>query len=178
MPEEPENNNTPSEGGTEKTFTQADVDRIVAERVQRERAKFSDYDDLKEKAKRLKEAEGQEKSESEKLKEQVSQLQQERDQAKTESLRSTIASEKGLTAKQARRLSGSSRDELESDADDLLDTFGAKKDDSNSGEEEPSRESSRPPKESLQPGASSSDETVTDPDQMAEAVLKQARGGA
>lgn len=177
MPEEPENGNTPSEGGAEKTFTQADVDRIVEERLKRERAKFSDYDDLKEKAQRLKEAEDQEKSESEKLKEQVSQLQQERDQAKTESLRSTIASEKGLTAKQARRLTGSSREELESDADDLLDTFGAKKDDSG-GEEEAPRESSRPPKESLQPGASSGDETVTDPDQMAEAVLKQARGGA
>ena len=32
------------------TFTQADVDRIVRERVQRERAKFADYDDLKKKA--------------------------------------------------------------------------------------------------------------------------------
>lgn len=34
----------------DKTFTQADVDRLIRERVQRERAKFSDYDDLKSKA--------------------------------------------------------------------------------------------------------------------------------
>lgn len=34
----------------EQTFTQADVDRIVRERVKRERDKFSDYDDLKAKA--------------------------------------------------------------------------------------------------------------------------------
>ena len=33
-----------------QTFTQADVDRIVKERVQRERAKYADYDDLKAKA--------------------------------------------------------------------------------------------------------------------------------
>lgn len=33
-----------------KTFTQADIDRIVADRVTRERAKYSDYDDLKKRA--------------------------------------------------------------------------------------------------------------------------------
>ena len=43
--------NTPPEGadGSEQTpimFTQADLDRIVGERVQRERAKFADYDTL------------------------------------------------------------------------------------------------------------------------------------
>lgn len=32
------------------TFTQADVDRIVGERVTRERAKYADYDELKTKA--------------------------------------------------------------------------------------------------------------------------------
>lgn len=38
----------PAEG--EKTFTQADLDRIVADRIARERAKFADYGDLKKKA--------------------------------------------------------------------------------------------------------------------------------
>jgi hypothetical protein len=33
-----------------KTFTQADLDRIVADRVARERAKYADYGDLKKKA--------------------------------------------------------------------------------------------------------------------------------
>lgn len=42
---------TTADNGTEsQAFTQADVDRIVKERVQRERAKFADYDDLKAKA--------------------------------------------------------------------------------------------------------------------------------
>ncbi|MDD3566307.1 MAG: hypothetical protein PHN90_11630, partial [Methanothrix sp.] len=31
----------------EKKFTQADVDRIVQERVNREKAKFADYDEIK-----------------------------------------------------------------------------------------------------------------------------------
>ena len=52
MPEDP----TPTTGDDPKdqTFTQVDVDRIVAERLKREReatkAKYADYDDLKAKA--------------------------------------------------------------------------------------------------------------------------------
>lgn len=38
------------EAKQEETFTQADVDRIVRERVKREREKFADYDELKAKA--------------------------------------------------------------------------------------------------------------------------------
>lgn len=49
MSNEPEGK--PNEGEPkEKTFTQADLDRIVADRVSRERAKFADYDELKSKA--------------------------------------------------------------------------------------------------------------------------------
>jgi hypothetical protein len=41
----------------EKVLTQADVDRIVAERVARERKRFADYDEVKAAAKRLEEIE-------------------------------------------------------------------------------------------------------------------------
>jgi hypothetical protein len=37
-------------GDAGKTFTQADLDRIVGERLTREKAKYADYDDLKTKA--------------------------------------------------------------------------------------------------------------------------------
>lgn len=43
----------PAEAGQQKaepTFTQADLDRIVQERLNRDRAKFADYDDLRRKA--------------------------------------------------------------------------------------------------------------------------------
>lgn len=47
----------PGSQGKEQTFTQADIDRIVKERVQREKAKYADYDDLKKKADGAKTAE-------------------------------------------------------------------------------------------------------------------------
>lgn len=57
------------ETGGESTFSQADVDRIVAERLTRERDKFTkkygDYDDLKSKASRLSELEAASQTEME-----------------------------------------------------------------------------------------------------------------
>jgi hypothetical protein len=38
---------TKQQGKSEPTFTQADVDRVVADRIARERKKYADYDDLK-----------------------------------------------------------------------------------------------------------------------------------
>jgi hypothetical protein len=40
----------PAPAPADRTFTQSDIDRIVAERVARERGKYADYDDLKAKA--------------------------------------------------------------------------------------------------------------------------------
>ena len=48
--EAPEQDQGAEDKQQEQTFTQADVDRIVRERVKREREKFADYDDLKAKA--------------------------------------------------------------------------------------------------------------------------------
>lgn len=46
---------TPAAEGqqTERTFTQAEVNAIVTDRLNRERAKYADYDDLKAKAAQL-----------------------------------------------------------------------------------------------------------------------------
>ncbi len=61
MSDNPTPEPTPEEGKEsgkqEQTFTQADLDRVVRERVQRERAKFADYDELKTKAGEAKTAE-------------------------------------------------------------------------------------------------------------------------
>lgn len=48
---------TPVADGKEPTFTQADLDRIVRDRVKREREKFADYDELRSKAEGAKTAE-------------------------------------------------------------------------------------------------------------------------
>ena len=66
---------------------QADVDRIVKERVARERAKYSDYDDLKAKA-----------AGSKTLEERLAGLESELTTAKANALRSDIAAKHGLSA--------------------------------------------------------------------------------
>ncbi|MEV7250775.1 hypothetical protein [Streptomyces cyaneofuscatus] len=49
--------------------------------------------------------------------------ERERDEARAEALRITVAATKGLTPKQAARLQGSTKEELEADADELLQDF-------------------------------------------------------
>lgn len=66
---------------------QADVDRIVKERVARERAKYADYDELKAKA-----------AGSQTLEERLASLEGELTTAKTAALRSDIAAKHGLSA--------------------------------------------------------------------------------
>lgn len=114
----PEPTPTPDEepGKQEQTFTQADVDRIVRERVQRERAKYADYDDLKAKA-----------GQSTTLEERVAGLEAAANASEQRALRAEIANAKGLTPTQAKRLVGETREELEADADELLADIGASK---------------------------------------------------
>lgn len=72
---------------------------------------------------RIKEFEDRDKSEAQKLQEERDALVAERDTLRTQTLRRDVADEKGLTAAQAKRLVGSTREELEADADDILATF-------------------------------------------------------
>jgi|RhiMetStandDraft_4_1073278.scaffolds.fasta_scaffold05349_4 hypothetical protein len=67
--------------------SQADVDRIVKERVARERAKYADYEDLKAKA-----------AGSKTLEERLASLEGELTTAKATALRSDIAAKHGLSA--------------------------------------------------------------------------------
>ena len=101
----------------DQTFTQADVDRIVADRLKREReatkAKYADYDDLKAKA-----------GNAVTLEERVAEIEKQAKASEDRALRAEIANAKGLTASQAKRLIGSTREELEADADELLKDIG------------------------------------------------------
>lgn len=58
-----------------QAFTQADVDRIIKERLERERTRTADYEDLKKAAQRLKEIEAAQLTETQRL-------EKERDEAK------------------------------------------------------------------------------------------------
>ena len=72
-----------------KTFTQADVDRIVRERLaQQEKNKFGDYDDLKSKA-----------SESQTLEQRIAEMESRTQKAEAEALRARVAAEFGVSTK-------------------------------------------------------------------------------
>jgi len=66
---------------SEKTFTQAQVDAIIAERLARQKAQFKDYDELKEGANKWQKFLDDQKSELQKLNEQIADAQRERDEA-------------------------------------------------------------------------------------------------
>lgn len=65
-------------------MTQADLDRIIADRLARDRAKHADYDELKAKAAKLDEIEEAQKSELEKLQDQLAENQRKAAEAQAE----------------------------------------------------------------------------------------------
>lgn len=72
---------------------------------------------------RLAEIEAQGKSELEKAQEAAREWQQKAERAELGRLRAEVATRKGLTADQAKRLQGSTEEELDQDADELLEAF-------------------------------------------------------
>lgn len=113
----PEGDDTGAAGG--KTFTQAEVDAIVRDRLKREREKYADYDDLKARAGEADKS----KTALDQLLEKVSGLEERATKAERQALRADVAQAKGLTPAQAKRLQGATREELEADADELLAMF-------------------------------------------------------
>lgn len=100
-----------------KTFTQDDVNRIVAKRVE----KYSDYAELKEKAQKFDEQVEAGKSELQKATEKADRLQAELDAIKTEasirSMREEVATATGVPAN---LLTASTQEECEAQAQAIL----------------------------------------------------------
>lgn len=69
---------------------------------------------------RLKEFEDRDKSEADKLAERAAAAERKAQELESRMLRVEVAAAKGLTLTQAKRLIGSTREELEADADELL----------------------------------------------------------
>lgn len=115
---------------------------------------------------KVKEFEDATKTEQERLTEKASTLETDLTTAQANAARFEIALEKGLTKSQAKRLVGSTREELEADADELLADLGV-------DEDKPS--SSRRPKERLKPGATADDEPEVDPAKIADQILHRNR---
>lgn len=85
-----------------RTFTQDEVNQMIGERLGRERAKYADYEELKEKATKFDEAEEASKSELQKATERADALQKKLDdlttQAKVRDIRDKVAKETGVPA--------------------------------------------------------------------------------
>ena len=117
---------------------------------------------------KVKDFEDASKSEQEKLTERASELEKNLTTAEANAARFEIALEKGLTKSQAKRLVGSTREELEADADELLADLGL-------DDEKPAP--SRRPKERLRPGAAPEAEPEeADPAKLADAVQRAKYG--
>lgn len=115
----------PAEQPADKTFTQADVDRIIKERLQREQSKA---EQLAQKARE--EAEAKALAEQGKFKELYEKLQADNATAQQRikdmemtTMRRDVATKLGLPAGLADRLRGDTAEQLEADAKALLEAM-------------------------------------------------------
>ncbi|HET7666549.1 MAG TPA: hypothetical protein VFK56_10865 [Mycobacterium sp.] len=108
-------------GEQEQTFTQADVDRIVRERVKREREKFADYDDLKAKA-----------GEAATAEERIAALEKEIQATQREALRRRVQAAHGISDEDADLfLTGTDEETLTAQAKRLADRESERKSNGN-----------------------------------------------
>lgn len=120
-----------NDGGasSDKTFTQADLDRIVSERLGRERSKYGDYDALKAQADELTKLKDAQASDAEKATKQAAKDAEAKVRGELEPrmLRLEAALTHGLPEEigkrvlsAAKRLVGGTQEELEADAKEFF----------------------------------------------------------
>lgn len=104
-----------------RTFTQAEVDKIVQDRLNRDRKDRADYDDLKAKAAKLAEIEEAAKSDLQKATEKATALETElKAMKKAEAVRTVrekVATEKGVPVS---LLSGETEEDCTAQAEEIL----------------------------------------------------------
>ena len=124
MADSTESEGTPQDGAEETPAQETHAESFDADYVKKLRAESAKYrTEAKanaDAAKRLAEIEDANKSEQEKLQERLAAAEQREADANARLLRAEVASEKGLTAKQAARLTGTTKEELAADADEFL----------------------------------------------------------
>lgn len=126
-------------------------------------ARLKELEPLAAKAKQL---EDSKKTEAEKLTEKFTAAEKRATVAEAKLLRLEVATAKGLTPAQAKRLHGTTKEELETDADELLASFGG------AGTADPSgakKTTGKKPVESLRPGGMPNPPEPTAAEQIAAA---------
>lgn len=168
----------------DKTLTQADMDRVVQDRLARERKKHADeIEQLKAKAAKADELEAATKTEAERLAELAAQVdeltkareqdQAERATAQLELARARIAAEKGLTPAQAKWLRGDTAEEITAAAEELVESFGLNK----PTDPEPENRNVQRPKERLRPGSTNPGDDNRTPAEIAAEIRRRRAGG-
>lgn len=170
MADDPTNDDKPDtsakpDAGTDKPdLGDAGKRALDAERAARKAAEKQTAD----LAARLKEIEDRDKSDGEKQSERLAAAEKRANDAEARAMRLEIAATKGLTASQAKRLVGTTKEELEADADELLADFAP----ANGGDESKPTPGGRP-KERLRGGGDPTEEVEeTDPRKLAEMVSR------
>jgi hypothetical protein len=115
-------------GDAGKTFTQAELDGIVKDRLTRERGKYADYDALKSKASELDTLKAASQSDIERITSERDTLKGQHGSLSVENRRLKVALAKGLTgerAELAELLQGDTEEAMSAHADKLLKLMGA-----------------------------------------------------
>lgn len=108
----------------DKKFSQEDVDKIVQERLARERAKFSDYDQIKAELEEIREDHASLKAANTDLKAQIADQAGKMKDSELKAQRAEIAKKAGLSEALADRLQGTTPEELAADAKRLAEEMG------------------------------------------------------
>lgn len=161
---------------TPPAHTQADIDRIVSERLAREKAKYADYGDLQAKAARLAELEQAQMSEQEKLNAAKVAVERERDEARAETARLQAAVRHKIGEDYIGLLGSGTADEIEARAARIGELVTAKSELEQARAELEALKTGKPvppggrPVEALKPGATPSD-TPTEDDVLYNALF-------
>lgn len=147
----------------EAITSQEQLDKLIGARLKREAQKFGDYDDLKAKAAKFDAAQDAAKTEAQKLQDKLAEAERRATTAETNALRADVAREKGVPAKS---LTGSTREELEASADELIEWRGEQKQTSRT----------RTPAAGLKSGATGTDTNMTAQERAAAALREMRRG--
>lgn len=119
-----EHTEQPADEAFKAPASQEELDRIIQGRLDRERKRFADYDELQKAAARLKELESANKTEAEKTAERLAAAEKRAADLEVKALRAEVAAAKGVPAA---LLTGSTEEELEAAADALIAFRGEQK---------------------------------------------------
>lgn len=112
---------TAPDNAGERTFTQAELNEIIQDRLGKERAKYADYDELRAKAKKYDDAEESGKTELQKATDKAKALQAKLDamtkEAEVSKVRAKVAADTGVPVS---LLTGSTEEECAVQANNIL----------------------------------------------------------